>query len=72
MHTNYPFLFVDVGTLFSHLIMKGQLHMHVIVCICVCKFWGRNSFKGGENVNPGKNPIFLKKRKIVIYHYSTG
>ena len=46
--------------------------MHVIVCICVCKFRGRNFFLGGENVKHEKNSIFLKNGKIVIYSYSTG
>ena len=32
----------------------------------VREFRGRNSVKGGENVKPEKNSIFLKKGKTVI------
>ena len=32
----------------------------------VHEFRGRNSVKGGENVKPEKNSIFLKKGKTVI------
>ena len=32
----------------------------------VREFQGRNSVKGGGNVKPEKNSIFLKKGKIVI------
>ena len=44
MRATYPFLFEDASTLFSHLIIKWQLHMHVIVCICVCKILGTRLF----------------------------
>ena len=44
MRATYPFIFEDAGTLFSHLIIKWQLHMHVIVCICVCKISGTRLF----------------------------
>ena len=46
--------------------------MHVIVCVSVCEFQGRNSFKGGrENVKPRKTSIFFKKGKTIICRYST-
>ena len=32
----------------------------------VREFWRRNSVKGGENIKPDKNSIFLKKGKTVI------
>ena len=35
MHTTYPFLVEDEGTLFSNLEIKLLFHMHVIVYICV-------------------------------------
>ena len=42
------------------------LHMHVFMCASMCEFRGQNSVKGGKNVKPGKNSIFLKKDKTVI------
>ena len=42
-------------------------------CMSMCvKFEDEIFFLGGENVKPGKNSIFLKNGKKVIYCYSTG
>ena len=38
----------------------------IVVCASMCKFRGRNFFKGGNNVQPKKNSIFLKNGKTVI------
>ena len=48
------------------------MHMHVIVCIYICVNFEDDFFLGGENVKLGKNSIFMKKGKMVIYCYSTG
>ena len=37
--------------------------MHVIVCVCVCEFQGRNSFKG-EECKTRVNLNFFEKWKI--------
>ena len=33
MQANYPFLFKDKGTWFSHFLIKCLLHMQVIACV---------------------------------------
>ena len=43
------------------------LHIHVVVCASMFEFRGRNSVKGGKNVQPEKNSIFLKNGKTVIW-----
>ena len=40
--------------------------MHLFVCASVCKFRGRNSFKGGRMQNPGKLEIFKNGKMIII------
>ena len=48
MRVNYPFLFNDEGTLFSHLIMKMTVAYacdSMYMCVWIL---GHNSFKGGR------------------------
>ena len=47
--------------------------MHVIVYVYACVNFGDEILlRGGKNVKPRKNQIFLKKGKTVICFYSTG
>ena len=40
--------------------------MHVLVCASMCKFRGRNYFKGGRMSNPEKLEIFKNGKMIII------
>ena len=45
---------------------------YALDCRGMCVILGTKFFKGGENVKPEKNAIFLKNGKTVICRCSTG
>ena len=45
LRATYPFLFEVRHLIFG---IRILLQMHVFVCVSMCEFRGRNSFKGGR------------------------